>query len=678
MKSIILIAGLTFGLAALAAETGVELYQKAVTQEKANGNLEEAIKLYQRVAKEFASDRALAAKALMAAAHCYELQGQSKQDKAIELYNQVARQYKDQVQPAATANAKLAALQQANLAAEPAAPRQTKIEIAGAVNGGFYTDGQRVVYRDEASKALVVGDLAGRNKSVVYKPKLDELFLFVPSRDLSMVYLRVAAPGGKPTHAVIKIDGTDYRELFQGDPYGIVPAPSWSWDNRNLLFSSLALTADPDTGAFVNRLAVVSVSDGKGREVLQRSFSSVAVRPNAVPATFSPDGRFIAFSESNAQAGWTGKTYVVGVQGGEPKLISGEVNFLDWTRDGRYLVVSSTRSGSVALWLFPVKDGRPSGDPVFVRNGDLVASLQMLFPGGILPNGALLYRTPRHSVEATLGTFDSNGRLGAWKPLDLNIGGNNFYSDMRWSADSTQIAYPSAHADAGQLGSSFRVRNLVSGEDREVYRSAANPISCEWEAHRPNLICVEGPGAGERETILVALDSGRTERLGRYSPPETLMQFVREKGIEIIIPRGTLNTLPYGVPNPNPLTQLVNKRDVEIRPDPDSDWKHLLSLNEEWPSFSHAWSFDSKWIFYGDKDAAGKDGLFRISSAGGEPERLGDLPAQYGITLRLTFNAAVHISPDGRNILIEAPNNRGSAYETWLLENFEPKAPAAK
>ena len=72
MKLRILLAGLIWGLAALAAETGAELYQRAVTLEKANGNLQEAIKLYQRVAKEFASDRALAAKALVQAAKCYE------------------------------------------------------------------------------------------------------------------------------------------------------------------------------------------------------------------------------------------------------------------------------------------------------------------------------------------------------------------------------------------------------------------------------------------------------------------------------------------------------------------------------------------------------------------------------------------------------------------------------
>ncbi len=62
----------------------------------AAGNLEEAIKLYQRVAKEFASDRPLAAKALVQAAHCYELLGQDKQDKAVKLYEQVTRDFGDQ------------------------------------------------------------------------------------------------------------------------------------------------------------------------------------------------------------------------------------------------------------------------------------------------------------------------------------------------------------------------------------------------------------------------------------------------------------------------------------------------------------------------------------------------------------------------------------------------------
>jgi hypothetical protein len=110
MKPRVLLAGLMCGLVALAAENGPELFQKDVTLEKASGNLEEAIKLYQRVAKEFSSDRSLAAKALMQGAHCYELLGPGEQDKAIKIYEQVARDFGDQGAAAESARAKLASL----------------------------------------------------------------------------------------------------------------------------------------------------------------------------------------------------------------------------------------------------------------------------------------------------------------------------------------------------------------------------------------------------------------------------------------------------------------------------------------------------------------------------------------------------------------------------------------
>ena len=85
----IIFASLILAVAALAAESGAELFQKALTAERAAGNLEEAIKLYQRVAKEFASDRALAAKAIVQEAKCYEKLGQKEQ--ATEWYRKAAQ-----------------------------------------------------------------------------------------------------------------------------------------------------------------------------------------------------------------------------------------------------------------------------------------------------------------------------------------------------------------------------------------------------------------------------------------------------------------------------------------------------------------------------------------------------------------------------------------------------------
>ncbi len=140
-----LIAILICGLAALAADSGAE-YQKAVTLERA-GKLDEAIKVYQSVAKEFASDRALAAKALMAAAHCYDMQGQDKQANAVKLYEQVARDFGDQRQPVEAARAKLASLRQGDRAAEAATMRARRIELPALGT----TDGQHVLSFDTSA-----------------------------------------------------------------------------------------------------------------------------------------------------------------------------------------------------------------------------------------------------------------------------------------------------------------------------------------------------------------------------------------------------------------------------------------------------------------------------------------------------------------------------------------------
>jgi Tol biopolymer transport system component len=97
------------------------------------------------------------------------------------------------------------------------------------------------------------------------------------------------------------------------------------------------------------------------------------------------------------------------------------------------------------------------------------------------------------------------------------------------------------------------------------------------------------------------------------------------------------------------------------------DWKPLIPLSAASQS---GFSPDGKWIFYHDKDAAGKDGLYRVATSGSDPERLGDFPTG-------NPRGTLRISPDGRRViaLIGADN---ASPETWLLENFEPKQQAAK
>lgn len=345
-----LIAGLLIRATAFAADAGVELFQKAMTQERAAGNLEEAIKLCQQVAKDFAADRALAAKALVAEARCYEKLGQ---DKAVKLYEQVAHDYKDQRELAATANARLAALREHAVA--PTTITQRKIPFSSASVAYLaltQTDGQRMVFKDSATGALMMSDLAGSGKRVIFRPKERVVDNFIVSRDFSLLLMNLIRPDKSYTWAVVRADGTGFREIagnWAGLPWPC--DPEISWDNRSVL-----LCQRQPSGS--SQLVLVSVADGQIHNLRECDIDTRDYR-------FSPDGRFIAIKTEAAH-----KIFVMPSQGGEPQLVAENARLRDWTRDGRYLIFSSDYPGATdALYLAPGKDGRSAGDRVLIRYG---------------------------------------------------------------------------------------------------------------------------------------------------------------------------------------------------------------------------------------------------------------------------------------------------------------------
>jgi Tol biopolymer transport system component len=658
MKLRILLAGLICGAALLAADTGAELFQKAVTQEQAAGNLPEAIRLYQQVAKDYASNRPLAAKALIQAARCYEKLGQ---DKATKIYEQVARDFSDQAEQANAARARLAALRQP---APPITMTARRIEpvIAGAE---LATDGRRVIYRDESADALMISDLAGRNKRLVYKWTRDNpLRSFSPSRDLSMVAV-TSSPGafGARKLAVVNTDGTNYREIGQANLLvtNVGRAPlTWSWDNRYVLLRD----PQPDDSTVVIR---VSVADGQRREILRSEKTPIS------QASLSPDGRFIAYSEGSPGAT---KVFVAPCEGGEPRLVSEDANFLDWTRDGRYLAVNRGRPDSRALYLLPVKDGQAAGEPVFIRNGAIQA-------GGITAGGALFYVSVPPLAPATfvLGTLGPDGHVIAWKPLSLasRVNSNPF---PVWSPDSRRIAYTTENPDAGGLNATVRIRDIVSEEDREIYRSSAGLPVCVWATQHANLFCGEVAGP-TTEILSLSVDGSRVERIGSIpefaalhgvsrddatlymstlSPKVGVVRFNIATREESAVEKGVAHS-----PDGSWVYMLAaDQRDVQIRPGSGSDWRHLVSVRYDVnsPTYPFAFTAGGNWFFYPDKDSAGNDSLFRVSTAGGEPERLGDFPSH-------ARSGYLKVSPDEGKILFGAQPNPQP--ETWLLENFEPK-----
>jgi Tol biopolymer transport system component len=644
----------------MAAESGAELYQKAVTQERA-GKMAEAIKLYEKVAHDYASDRALAAKALVQAAQGYEKLGQ---DGAIKLYERVAREYSDQRDSAQEAQKKLAALRQP----APATMTLRQITPLGlpfteSPGGGYWTfrsDGQHALYLDKNGGGLVLSDLSGNNKRVIFKNTPNRsVITLVPSRDYSMILLVVEDAAGERTSAVIKSDGTGYRGLDKG-PRPLC-TPNFSWDNHYLLYCP----ALPDGGA---RLIKVSLDDGKVQEVL-RGRAIVA-------AQFSPNGSLIAYRSS------TGQIFVVPSQGGDPQLVFDNAQqLLDWTRDGRYLAIVSDHAGATGLSLLPIQGGKAAGEPVFVRYGSVAG-------GWTTASGALVYYQvpPKGYYTTWLAELDTRSNPGEWKPLNLSGSSGNSIVPA-WSADEARFAYSTTNLAAGQNTWTVRLRDLASGKERELYETSAGRVRCISAAQHASLFCsVYRPGMTELFTV--TLDSGHVEQIGslpgaraivtpsqddgalyifgRKDPKDGdgLIRWEIATGLETIVAPDLAGGFPGMISLDERWVARLNKGAIEIRPVQGGSWRRLVSRRSE---IGQQLTFtpDGEWLLYHDKDSTGKDGFYRVSTAGGEPERLGDFPGG-------SMNGYLWISRNGRKTVAEAISPGG--LEFWMLENYVPQA----
>ena len=85
---------LAFSVGIVSAQSGYDLYQKALVKERAVGDVEEAIRLYQRIVSEFAGNRALAAKAQLRVGLLYHRLGRKAE--AQKAFRAVVSQYSDQ------------------------------------------------------------------------------------------------------------------------------------------------------------------------------------------------------------------------------------------------------------------------------------------------------------------------------------------------------------------------------------------------------------------------------------------------------------------------------------------------------------------------------------------------------------------------------------------------------
>jgi Tol biopolymer transport system component len=278
---------------------------------------------------------------------------------------------------------------------------------------------------------------------------------------------------------------------------------NWSWDNRFLVISSY-----PPKG--VGRLLLVSIADGKQRELLRaQDATEVFTKP-----VISPNNRFVAY-ESLSESRGHRAIFVMPIDGGEGHLVyepsqpsSMHSALLDWTKDSENLIVSDVRGLSSGVFQLPVKNGIASGVLQKIHQGSVAS-------GWMSAAGTLIYQDrPTQAIHGStffLTSMDAEGHVGPW---DSVYGENEDASPRNgawpsFSPDSQEIAYTIRDDRGGYL----MIRKVSNGLERVVYTSKET-LLCQYGSQASNVFCAESFGYDHTNILSISSASGAAQLLG--------------------------------------------------------------------------------------------------------------------------------------------------------------------
>src|SRR5688572_30355125 len=263
-------------------------------------------------------------------------------------------------------------------------------------------------------------------------------------------------------------------------------------------------------------------------------------------ATLSPDGRYVAYDFVEPSSGlrdidiWT-----VGVDGAAP-LIRGIASDRSpmWTSDGKYVLFTSSRSGTNGLWALRVENGQPVGRPV-----PLDADVGNVLLLGTTNTGALFVRRSIGGRDVHIADMDPQTVALTSQPRRVSNRSVGTAESPAWSPDGRYIAY--LRREDERL--TIVVKSILEGTDREFPLRFTFAEKLQWESGGGSLVfrgVVDGKTALHRFTI----DTGRITTL--WEKPYLAHEVLPQRGMVLLTQRQdgarviTLNNLETGEETP--------------------------------------------------------------------------------------------------------------------------------
>jgi TolB protein len=539
-------------------------------------------------------------------------------------------------------------------------------------------DGQVFVYTDWRTGDLATKNMATAEKRGLYgvdwRGDSEEWFqtpVMSPNEERVAFVRYPQRTGGTTRIEVDSIEGGNRETVHDFTGLANVSTHDWSPDGENILLSIQA----EDRSVF---LATLSLRD----KALQRLVTLDWEAPHR--AQYSPDGGFIAYDSTK---GGDRKIYLISADGAQERVLVGSTGQDDsplWTRDGRFVLFRSDRSGQWDLYTLGMENGRPTGPDVFVKSNLGAAS----FLQGVTTDGQLFV----HEMVGGRDVAITERINKPAKTVQVRILPKVQTTENRspaFAPDGKRLAYL---AGAPGLGQTIRITDLEGRILKDV------PLEHRFSTFYPPRFSPDGKKlglrvyeAGEAKVMVLSAETGAPLKV--FSPLEE-EGYARPLGWSrdgrllyafVTPPAGRPSLAAIDVETERVVESIVLSKDVgRARLSPSGEYLLMLaspdapagrermrrlmlrSLEDgsekvlrEGISIRFGWDFDSRQVFYKKDD--GDSRLYSLSIDTNEEmvlvDDMGDLDL-------------VSVSPDGR---YWALHNGDRDSRIWVLENFLPE-----
>jgi WD40 repeat protein len=334
-------------LAAPAAESPSVLLQKAIYAEETEGNLDSAIKLYEQIAAEAATNRTVVAQAQYRLAVCYQKKG--NKDLAIKLLNEVVQRSPANEGTIKKVRELLTALGARSFSG--VAIRRVLLPTSIGWVANVSPNGRYIVYRTAESNDLIACEFAtGKIWTLAKRADDDEVWGdVVISPDSQWVVHDSRAT----MLTLTKIDGSERKRLYDsGGKEDEIFALYWSPDGKQLI-------AERSPKGEPTKIVAIDVQTGAWKDA-------------GLPASTAMD-RFFGVSWNTQYWGLGSKNYPKQISIWDSKTGRSEMvidhgggKVIGWAPGDSRLLFERSRGLVVDLLAVAVEDGKPRGEPEVV------------------------------------------------------------------------------------------------------------------------------------------------------------------------------------------------------------------------------------------------------------------------------------------------------------------------